>query len=171
MVVEDLEQIISDTKTKLYNKKCYIIIAATGLFLVMLCVGLLAAIIAIRSHGCFGNNREEAVAQAKTSLMKSFCGDKSCLRSSAYLTDNMDTSVSPCDDFYQYSCGGWMSKHDTPPTRTKVTVFDEMKDANDERTREVNMFKFFLIVGTLERLPQFFTFFALILCSMRYQGR
>ena len=139
MVVEDLEQIISDTKTKLYNKRCYIIIAATGLFLVMLCVGLLAAIIAIRSHGCFGNNREEAVALAKTSLMKSLCGDKSCLRSSAYLTDNMDTSVSPCDDFYQYSCGGWMSRHDIPPTRTKVTVFDEMKDENDERTREVRV--------------------------------
>ena len=139
MVVEDLEQIISDTTTKLYNKRCYIAIGATGLFLVMLCFGLLAAIIAIKSHGCSAN-REDAIAQAKTSLMKSFCGEKSCLKTSAYLTDNMDTSVSPCDDFYTYACGGWASKRGIPPDRTKVTVFDEMKEKNDERIREVYFF-------------------------------
>ena len=136
MVVEDLEQIIGDTTTKLYNKRCYIAIGATGLFLVMLCFGLLAAIIAIKSHGCYGNS-EDAVARAKTSLMKSFCGDKSCLRTSAYLTENMDTTVAPCDDFYRFACGGWASKRGVPPDRSSLTVFSEMKEKNDEKIREV----------------------------------
>ncbi len=49
MVVEDLEQIISDTKSKIYNKRCYVALGAAGLFLIALCLGLLIAVIVIRS--------------------------------------------------------------------------------------------------------------------------
>ncbi len=83
--MEDLEQIITDTTKKVYNKRCYIGIAAAALFLVALCVGLLAAVIAIRSHGCRPGTPQDAVAEARTSLLKSFCGDKSCLRGSSYI--------------------------------------------------------------------------------------
>ncbi len=39
----------------------------------------------VRSHGCYGNS-VETLAQARTSLQKSFCADKICLKTSAYFT-------------------------------------------------------------------------------------
>ncbi len=49
MVVEDLEQIISESAAqKTYNKRCYIIIGVSGVVLGVICLGLLLAIVVIK---------------------------------------------------------------------------------------------------------------------------
>uniref|UniRef100_A0A9J7Z0Q2 Membrane metallo-endopeptidase-like 1 n=1 Tax=Cyprinus carpio carpio TaxID=630221 RepID=A0A9J7Z0Q2_CYPCA len=47
---------------------------------------------------------------------------------SARLLQNMDPSVEPCQDFYQYACGGWIERHVIPETSSLHSVFNILRD-------------------------------------------
>ena len=48
----------------------------------------------------------------------------------------MNTKVHPCDDFYEYACGGWIKKTQIPPDRPSWTrAFDEVNLRNQTLLR------------------------------------
>ncbi|HEV7241223.1 MAG TPA: M13 family metallopeptidase [Thermoanaerobaculia bacterium] len=49
----------------------------------------------------------------------------------------VDRSVSPCDDFYQYATGGWRNKNPLPATYARYGRFEEVADRNRGRLREI----------------------------------
>ena len=64
------------------------------------------------------------------------CGSTlECLASS--VRSNMDTSVNPCEDFYQFSCGGWERRHTISPTAISFTRFGELNQQNINSLRNV----------------------------------
>lgn len=52
----------------------------------------------------------------------------SVIHKAARLLQNMDMSVKPCDNFYQYACGGWLERHVIPETSSRHSVFDILRD-------------------------------------------
>jgi putative endopeptidase len=50
---------------------------------------------------------------------------------------NMDRSVKPGDDFYQYANGEWIKRTEIPPDRAEVDVFSKLADLSNKRTADL----------------------------------
>jgi putative endopeptidase len=48
--------------------------------------------------------------------------------------NNMDPSVKPGDDFYDYANGGWIKRTQIPPDRSRIGVFTALDDLSNKRT-------------------------------------
>src|SRR6266568_6519569 len=51
--------------------------------------------------------------------------------------ENMDRSVKPGDDFYQYANGEWIKRTEIPPDRAGVDVFTKLGDLSNKRTADL----------------------------------
>ena len=58
------------------------------------------------------------------------------LKSGIDLT-NLDNSVRPADDFFQYACGGWMKKNPLPAAYSRYGSFDKLAKDNNERINSI----------------------------------
>uniref|UniRef100_A0A674GD65 Neprilysin n=1 Tax=Taeniopygia guttata TaxID=59729 RepID=A0A674GD65_TAEGU len=56
------------------------------------------------------------------------CKTPDCIKSAARILENMDPSAQPCQDFYQYACGGWLKRNVIPETSSRYSNFDILRD-------------------------------------------
>uniref|UniRef100_A0A8D2AFB6 Membrane metalloendopeptidase like 1 n=1 Tax=Sciurus vulgaris TaxID=55149 RepID=A0A8D2AFB6_SCIVU len=72
--------------------------------------------------------KREPRAIKEASQAKEVCTTSGCVMAAARILRNMDPSKEPCDDFYQYACGGWLRRHVIPETSSRYSVFDILRD-------------------------------------------
>ena len=65
------------------------------------------------------------------------CGTKKAALSSGINLDNLDTTASPVDDFYQYACGGWMKNHPLDAEHARFGTFDELYENNEKQMKDL----------------------------------
>lgn len=54
------------------------------------------------------------------------CSTPACAKKGADIKENMDTSADPCDNFFQFACGGWTSRQEVPEYGTVYGQFQAL---------------------------------------------
>lgn len=58
------------------------------------------------------------------------CLNKSCIHIASNILDSMDLSIDPCDDFYSYSCNGWIKSNPIPDGKSQWGTFMKLEQQN-----------------------------------------
>ncbi|XP_066475738.1 endothelin-converting enzyme 2 [Tiliqua scincoides] len=58
------------------------------------------------------------------------CLTEACIIVASKVLEALDRETHPCDDFYQYACGGWMKRNPLPDGRSKWSTFNSIWDQN-----------------------------------------
>ena len=74
---------------------------------------------------------------ASMAFMQSCNNQKEMERVKAIDRANMDMSVKPGDDFYEYANGGWLKTHPIPADKSRYGSFDELMDNNEKQLKEL----------------------------------
>lgn len=51
--------------------------------------------------------------------------------------NNLDPSVTPQEDFYEYACGGWMKANPLKPEFSRYGTFDQLRENNRTQVRDL----------------------------------
>lgn len=70
-------------------------------------------------------------------LIFNSCKEKKQELTSGIDKNNMDLSVSPNSDFYQYACGGWMKNNPLTGEYSRFGSFDQLAENNKEQLKEL----------------------------------
>ncbi len=65
------------------------------------------------------------------------CLTKECLTTTSYMMGMMDRTSKPCADFYQYTCGGWLSTNTIPATRSVWSIDSVIIRERDQKLRNI----------------------------------
>lgn len=68
---------------------------------------------------------------------KVYCNSAGCIGAAHELLQNMDSEGDPCDDFYQYACGGFEKRVRIPDDRSSRSQFAIIDDDLEEQLRDI----------------------------------
>ncbi|VDP68652.1 unnamed protein product [Echinostoma caproni] len=70
-------------------------------------------------------------------LHNTLCLEPSCIQAAAAILSNLDTSYSPCEEFYKYACNGWIRKNRIPTGQNTWSILRKLGKDGDYFTKDV----------------------------------
>lgn len=98
----------------------------TSLEKILLCIFLLFFIIALVTIILLASQTKGSINE-KTKE-QAICMSADCVSTASRVLEAMDTTVDPCDDFFQYACGTWNRKNIIPDDRSHYNTFSKLRD-------------------------------------------
>ncbi|XP_067826373.1 membrane metallo-endopeptidase-like 1 isoform X3 [Heptranchias perlo] len=114
---ESQMDIVEKSTKSIKRSWTFIEIALTVLLLLMTCAVVALVVL-------YTTQRDKQFSSSSDKV----CTTTGCVAAAARIIQNMDPSASPCEDFYQYACGGWLNRHIIPETSSRYSIFDILRD-------------------------------------------
>ncbi|CAM1304421.1 nep-12 (predicted) [Pycnogonum litorale] len=74
------------------------------------------------------NEFSEGNDQILTNEKNNICYTDQCIQAAAQIMLKMDRTTDPCDDFYQYACGGYIATNEVHPDYPQRSLVSEMEE-------------------------------------------
>ncbi|XP_032154307.1 endothelin-converting enzyme 2 isoform X2 [Sapajus apella] len=106
-----------------------LVLAGVSLLLATLLLGCLVAL-GVQYHRDRLTVSYPPAMSPATDPSHSTCFTEACIRVAGKILESLDRGVSPCEDFYQFSCGGWIRRNPLPDGRSRRNTFNSLWDQN-----------------------------------------
>ncbi|GFY69360.1 endothelin-converting enzyme 1 [Trichonephila inaurata madagascariensis] len=80
-----------------------------------------------------------------------YCTTPACVKAAATILNSLDQTVDPCENFYQYACGGWLKSNPLPEDKTTFSRFLKLSDDNNRILKYVLEDERFELKGEAEK--------------------
>lgn len=77
------------------------------------------------------------IVVSQKSSQEEFCLSPQCIEAAGSIVSKMDQSVSPCEDFYSFSCGGWLKENPIPEDSSSYGIYPWLRQHVDIRLKEL----------------------------------
>ncbi|PWA18144.1 hypothetical protein CCH79_00003977, partial [Gambusia affinis] len=85
-------------------------------------------------HSCRGSCVGLGWVSQKSS-QEEFCLSPECIEAAGSILSKLDRSVDPCDDFYTFSCGGWLKENTIPEDSSSHGIYPWLRQHVDIRLK------------------------------------
>uniref|UniRef100_A0A2C9LDU2 Peptidase M13 N-terminal domain-containing protein n=1 Tax=Biomphalaria glabrata TaxID=6526 RepID=A0A2C9LDU2_BIOGL len=107
---------LSSWRHRTTQEKCLLLVSV----LLVLVIVVLAIVLAFK---------DSEIQDLKLENEK-YCMTPECVKIASTILTAMDTQIDPCEDFYQFACGGWMKNNPIPPGHSRWGTFELMWQKN-----------------------------------------
>ncbi|XP_063811843.1 phosphate-regulating neutral endopeptidase PHEX [Pseudophryne corroboree] len=87
---------------------------------ILICItGILALLLLLVTQGLIHFHKEK------------FCLTPECIEAAALIQNKMNLSVDPCENFFQYACGGWIEDNPIPDDQSNYGIYPWLRNNVD----------------------------------------
>ncbi|XP_035475542.2 phosphate-regulating neutral endopeptidase PHEX [Scophthalmus maximus] len=74
---------------------------------------------------------------SQKSRPEEFCVTPECIEAAGSILSKLDRSVNPCEDFYSFSCGGWLKENPIPEDSSSYGIYPWLRQHVDVQLKEL----------------------------------